>query len=88
MLQEKEKQQRLKMEMQFAQESSTTLPSMDSLFQIPATLHNNRRRDKTSKEFGDFLIAYLDKIAESTAWSTASYLVLLPGRALSTLQLG
>ena len=78
------------MEMQFSQESSTTLPSnsMDSLFQIQVTLHNNRRQGKNSKEFGDFLIAYLDKIAESTAWSTASYLVLLPGRALSTLQLG
>ena len=63
-------QQRLK-EMQFARESSTTLPSVDSQFRIQVALPNNRRRDKTSKEFGDSLIAFQGKMAESAAWSTA-----------------
>lgn len=64
---EKEKQQRMKKELQFARESSTNLPSVDPLFRIQVTLPNNRRRDKTAKEFGDFLMALLGKKAESAA---------------------
>ena len=64
-------QQRLKKEMQFARESSTTLPSVDSQFRIQVALPNNRRRDKTSKEFGDSLMVFQGKMAESAAWSTA-----------------
>lgn len=64
---EKEKQQRMKKELQFARVSSTTLLSVDPLFQIQVTLPNNRRRDKTAKEFGDSLMAFLGKMAESAA---------------------
>ena len=66
-LSEKEKQARLKKELQFARESSTTLPSVDPLFRIQVTLPNKRRRDKTAKEFGESLMAFLGKKAESAA---------------------
>ena len=44
-LSEKEKQARLKKELQFAREISTTLPSVDSLFRIQVTLPNKRRQN-------------------------------------------
>ena len=64
---EKEKQARLKKELQFARESSTTLPSVDPLFRIQVTLPNKKRRDKTASEFGESLMAFLGKKAESAA---------------------
>ena len=47
-LSEKEKQARMKKELQFARESSTTLPSCDPLFKIQVTMPNKRHRDKTA----------------------------------------
>ena len=64
---EKEKKKRLKKELQFARESSTTLPSTDPLFRIQVTLPNKKRRDKTTMEFVDSLMSFLGKKAESTA---------------------
>lgn len=66
-LNEKEKQSRMKKEMQFARESSTTLPSCDPLFKIQVTMPNKKRRDKTACEFGDSLMAFLGKKEESLA---------------------
>ena len=63
---EKEKQKRMKKEMRFARESSTTLPSADPLFKIQVTLPNGKRRDKNAKEFGDSLKVFLGKKADST----------------------
>ena len=44
-LSEKEKQARLKKELQFAREICTTLPSVDPLFRIQVTLPNKRRQN-------------------------------------------
>ena len=58
---EKSKQRRLKLEIQFARESTTVLPKVDPLFRIQKTLPNGKRCDKTGKEFGAALMAYLGK---------------------------
>ena len=63
---EKDKQKRMKKEMRFARESSTTLPSSDPLFKIQVTLPNGKRRDKDAKEFGDSLKVFLGKKADSS----------------------
>ena len=55
----KMKQQRLKKEVQFARESSTTLPKSDPIFRIRITMPNKKSRDKTAVEFGESLMAYL-----------------------------
>ena len=57
----KEKQARLKLEIQFARESSTTLPSVDQLFKIQVTMPNKKRRDKNAEEFGEALKTFLGK---------------------------
>ena len=44
-LSEKEKQVRLKKELQFAREICTTLPSVDPLFRIQVTLPNKMRQN-------------------------------------------
>ena len=49
-LSEREKQKRLKKEVQFARER-TTLPSSDALFNIQAKLPNKKRKEKNSEEF-------------------------------------
>ena len=49
-LSEKVKQQRLKLEVQFARESTTLLPKVDPLFRIQLTLPNGKRRMKTAVE--------------------------------------
>ena len=61
------KQTRLKMEIQFARESSTTLPSVDPLFRIQVTLPSGKRRDKNPAEFAESLMAFLGKKADSVA---------------------
>ena len=58
---EKKKQQCMKMEIQFARDSSTTLTKVDPLFRIQVVLPNKKRRDKTSLEFNEALSAYLSK---------------------------
>ena len=60
-LPEKTKQKRLKLEVQFARESSTTLPHVDPIFKIQVTLPTKKRRDKTADEFAASLMAYLGK---------------------------
>lgn len=59
-LPEKEKQARMKKEVQFARDSSITLPRTNSLFKIQVSAcAGGKRRDKTSHEFGDALKTYL-----------------------------
>ena len=45
------KQKRLKKEIQFARESSTTLPKVDPIFKIKISQANKKRWDKTTAEF-------------------------------------
>ena len=52
---------RMKLEVQFARESSTCLPKTDPLFRIQIALPNKKRRDKTAEEFGVALKALLGK---------------------------
>ena len=58
---EKEKKVRMKMELQFARDSSTTLPKTDPLFRVMITLPNKKKRDKTAEEFGEAMMAFLGK---------------------------
>ena len=60
----KEKQKRLKKEVQFARDSSTTLPKVSPIFKIQVTTKNKKRRDKTAEEFGEALKVYLGKREE------------------------
>ena len=68
---DKDKSKRMKKEMRFARESSTTLPSADPLFKIQVTLPNGKRRDKNAQEFGESLMVFLGKKADSS--STLDY---------------
>ena len=61
---ESSKKKQLKLEIQFARNSSTTLPKTDPLFRVQVTLPNKKRRDKTPEEFGDALRSYLGKRSE------------------------
>ena len=63
------KQRRLKLEVQFARESSTCLPKTNPLFRIQVTLPNKSRRDKTDLEFCVALKAILGKRSESSTVS-------------------
>ena len=60
----KVKQIRLKKEVQFARNSSTTLPRVDPMFKVQVTLENKKRRDKTSLEIAETPVAYLGKKAD------------------------
>ena len=60
------KQQRMKLEVQFARESTTLLPKVDPIFRIMMTLPNGKRRLKTAQEFGEALMAYLGKRSDRT----------------------
>ena len=68
-LTEKDKKKRLKAEIQFARDSSTSLPKADPLFKIQITETSDKnvskgkkkRRDKNSQEFADALASYLGK---------------------------
>ena len=62
---DKIKQVRMKKEIQFARESSTTLPSVDPLFKIQVTLPTGKRRDKTYQEFGEALMTFLGKKSDT-----------------------
>ena len=61
---EKQKQIRMKKEIQFARDSSTTLPKVDHLFKIQVTLPNKKRRDKFATEFAEALMASLGRKAD------------------------
>ena len=58
---EKKKKQRMKMEIQYARDTSTLLPKVDPLFRIRKTMPNGKQRDKTSGEFGEALNVLLGK---------------------------
>ena len=60
----KVKQIRMKKEVQFARDSSTTLPRVDPLFKIQVSMANKKRRDKTALEFAESLMAYMGKKAD------------------------
>ena len=42
------------------------MPSADPLFKIQVTLTNGKRRDKNAKEFGESLMVFLGKKADSS----------------------
>ena len=65
-LDDRAKQQRLKLEIQFARESSTLLPSVDPIFKIMKTQPNGERRMKTALEFGEALMYFLGKRNDRT----------------------
>ena len=52
---------RMKIEPQFARDSSTTLPKTDPPFRVMITLPNKKKRDKTAEEFGEAMMAFLGK---------------------------
>ena len=51
------KQQSMKLEVQFARESTTLLPKVDPIFRLQITLPSGKRRMKTAQEFGDALMS-------------------------------
>ena len=55
------KQQSMKLEVQFARESTTLMPKVDPIFRLQITLPSGKRRMKTVQEFGDTLMSYLGK---------------------------
>ena len=61
------KEKRLKLEMKFARDSSTTLPKSDRIFRIHVTHPNKKRRDKSGVEFVDSLMAYLGRKTDKKA---------------------
>ena len=62
------KKKRMKMEVQFARDSSTTLPKTSQLFRIMVTHpQTKKRRDKTAEEFGESLMSYLGKKTDKKA---------------------
>ncbi|QQP50794.1 Hypothetical protein FKW44_011922, partial [Caligus rogercresseyi] len=67
------KQQRMKVEVQFARESTTLLPKVDPIFRIQVTLPSGKRRMKTAQEFGDALMAYLGKRSDRTTLEYAKF---------------
>ena len=60
------------MEVQYAQESSTSLPKADSLFRIMVSIPGKKRRDKTAEEFGIALKALYGKRAGKSTISLDS----------------
>ncbi|QQP49861.1 Hypothetical protein FKW44_010670 [Caligus rogercresseyi] len=73
------KQQRMKVEVQFARESTTLLPKVDPIFRIQVTLPSGKRRMKTAQEFGDALMAYLGKRSDRTTLEYAKFKKVLKG---------
>jgi hypothetical protein len=62
----KKKKQRMKLELQFARDSSTLLPQVDPLFKVQVTLPSGKRRDKTPVEFGSALMTFLGRRGDRT----------------------
>ena len=60
------KQQRMKLEIQFARESTTLLPKVDPIFRIMVTLPSGKRRTKSAYEFGEALMSYLGRRKDRT----------------------
>ena len=63
----KEMKQRMKLELQFARDSSTLLPKADPIFKVQVTLATGKRRDKTPEEFGEALMSFLGKKGDRTS---------------------
>ena len=62
------KKKRMKMELQFARNSSTTLPKDSQIFRIMVTNpQTKKRRDKNAEEFGESLMCYLGKKVDKKA---------------------
>ena len=56
----------MKLEVQFARESLTTLPSVETVFRIQIFLPDKKRRQKTPVEFGLSLKIFLGMKADRT----------------------
>ena len=65
-LDDRAKQQRLKLEIKFARECSTLLPTIDPIYKIMETQPNGERNMKTSLEFGEALMSFLGKRNDQT----------------------
>ena len=63
---QKERKLRMKLELQFARDSSTLLPKVDPLFKVQVTMPSGKRRDKTPEEFGEALQSFLGKKGDRT----------------------
>ena len=70
---DKDKQTRMKKEMRFAKESSTTLPKVDPIFRIQVVQANKSRRDKSAREFSESLMSYLGRKADRTVSEYTSF---------------
>ena len=53
--------ERMKLEIQYARDTSTLLPKADPLFRIRKTLANGKQKDKNSTEFGESLKVFLGR---------------------------
>ena len=73
----KRKQSRLKMELRFARESSTTLPQADPIFRIQVTHPGGKKKDKTASEFGDSLMVYLGKKSKKSVMEYSQFMKAL-----------
>lgn len=69
----KAKKARMKLELQFARDSSTLLPKVDPLFKVQVTLPSGKRRDKSPVEFGEALKAFLGKKGDRSALDYSSF---------------
>ena len=71
---EKEKVKRMKLELQFARDSSTLLPKNDPIFRIQITIpETGKRRQKNSSEFGAALKALLEKRSSREVMEYSSF---------------
>ena len=71
---EKSKQSRMKLEVKFARESSTTLPRVDPLFRIQVGRGlSGRRREKTAQEFAEALAVFLGRKSDRTFSDYAAF---------------
>ena len=61
------------MEVQFARDSSTTLPKVDPLFKIQVVLPNKKR----SEEFGEALMIFLGKKADRAVMEYSAFKQIL-----------
>ena len=75
---EKEKVKRMKLELQFARDSSTLLPKTDPIFRIQITVpETGKRRQKNSSEFGAALRALLGKRSSREVMEYSSFKEML-----------
>ena len=73
----------MKMELQFARDSTTLLPRADPIFRVQITIpETGKRRQKTPKEFGEALKSLLGKRSGKAVMEYCSFKNIL---ALMTL---